>query len=177
VLLSTEFRIESILPDYLGLPKNLKAGIAMALTDPVILPTKGDADWLPDWMIPAIKAGRVKNVLDGGLPEASSDLEVVAYLMCASFDGPLAQDVVHLYFNLIGRALPDTFIRSMKDNGVPIEPLDESQERLDKDTKRRMSRDKKNQRKKEKWKAMVRLLEGASREIGAFHLLVEEGQV
>lgn len=176
-MLSTEFRLETILPGYVNLPKKLKEGIAMAMTDPVILPTERDADWLPDWMIPAIKAERVKSVLDGGLPEASSDLEVVAYLMCASFDGPLADDVVHLYFNVIGRALPEAFVRSAKENGIPIEPLDESQERLAKDTKRRMSRDKKNQRKKGKWKATMRLLEGVSMELGAFDLLVKEGRV
>lgn len=89
----------------------------------------------------------------------------------------MAEDVVHTYFNVIGRTLPETFVRSMKENGIPIEPLDESQERLVSRTKRQMTRDKKSHRKKEKWKAMVRLLEVTSTELRAFDLLVKEGQV
>ncbi|MDG7022998.1 MAG: hypothetical protein JRN45_00595 [Nitrososphaerota archaeon] len=176
-MLSTEFRLETILPGYMGLPKKLKEGVAMAMTDPVILPTERDAGWLPDWMLPAIKARRVKTVLDGGLPEAADDLEIVAYLMCASFDCPLAEDVVHTYFNVAGRTLPETFVQSMKENGIPTGPLDESQERLVGRTKRQMARDKKDHRTKGKWKAMARLLDCASIELGAFDLFVKEGRV
>lgn len=177
LMLSTEFRLETVLPGYASLPKKLKEGIAMAMTDAVILPTERDSGWLPHWVIPEIKTRRVKNVLDGGLPEATDDLEVVAYLMCASLDGPLGEDVVRVYFNVIGRTLPKTFIQSMKENGIPVGPLDESQERLVSQTKRQMARDKKSHRTKEKWKAMLRLLETASVELRAFDLLVKEGQV
>jgi hypothetical protein len=174
LMLSTEFRLEDILKKFISFPKKVKEKIAMAVSYPIILPTERSAGWLPEWMVPAIKAERVKNVLEGGSPEASSDLELVAYLLCLSCEGPLAESTIHLYFNLIGRVLPDAFVQHAKENGIPIEPLDEEQERLVSDMKRRMSQDKKRQKKK-KWKTIMRMLNNASIEFGAFDLFVKEG--
>jgi len=174
---TAEFRMETILPEYIDLPRKLKERVAKAITDPVILPAEQSAGWLPEWMMPAIKSERVKNVLKGGQPEASSDLEIVAYLLCASCEGPLTEDAARLYFNLIGRTLPEFFVRTAKENGIPIGPVDETQERLIRDTKRRMSEDKKRKRRKAKWKAAVRILEGVSIELRAFDLFAKEGTV
>ncbi len=175
-MLVSDFRVESILLDYLSFEKKLQAKIAMAITDPVILPTERDAGWLPGYMIPRIIEVRVQNVLSGEAPETATSIEISAYIMCASFHAPLTEDVVRIYFNQAAEAFPN-LVEAMRSSGIPLGPLDDAERALLDETKRRMSNDKKNQRKKDKWSSMVIRLKLASLELACFELVAAEGKL
>lgn len=175
-MLVSEFRVESILLGYRDFEKKLQAKIAMAITDPVILPTERDAGWLPEYMIPKIIDVLVRNVLSGEAPETATSIEMVAYLMCASFHAPITEDVTRIYFAQAAEAFPN-LVETMRSNGIPLGPLDDAERALLDETKRKMSNDKRNHRKKEKWSAMVFLLKLASLELACFELAAAEGRL
>ena len=176
-MLASDFRVGTALLCYQQMPKKAKLAVAAALSDPIVLPAEGDSVWLPDYMVPRIKEERLRRVLEGDDGDNATDLELVAYLMCASLNSPLDHDAVEAYLTLAANLLPPDTVRSMRDT-FPFETTLNGSSRVFVEKLRSLiTSGKKRHRSKEKQGRMLRTLCAASIELQCFEFLVADGRL
>ena len=176
-MLASDFRVGTALLSYLQMPKKTKLAVAAALSDPIVLPTEGDSVWLPDYIVPRIKEERLRRVLGGADADNTTDLELVAYLMCASLNSPLDRDAVEAYLTLAANLLPPDTVRSMTDL-FPLEATLNGPSRVFAEKLWSLITNGKNRRRsKEKQGRMLRTLCAASIELQCFEFLVADGRL
>lgn len=134
--------------------------VCKSLAMPIMLPHANNIDELPPYMVQLIKKLRIKNALEGKEPEYTPDVELVAYLTCASLEAPLNGDMAHAFFALAASTFPTTLAKVMEADGIPTGPLTPDQRELVEKMRREITASKKKHINTKKLAEFINTLKG-----------------